>query len=78
LIVVVLGAPEILEAVQARFVLVGKKGIGIIHSHRVYGSLAGPQMSDWLKANGPLLEKVLMRWDPADPFIAMLLHEPNK
>jgi len=63
LIVVVMGRPTFLEAVQARFKLIGGKGVSIIYSHRVYGEKAGPEMSTWLKDHGPSLEKVLMAWE---------------
>ena len=78
LIAVVLGTPELLEAVQAKFVLVERKGIGIIHSHRVYGSHVGPQMSEWLKAHGPSLENVLMQWDTTTPALVGLLQEAGR
>jgi hypothetical protein len=63
LIVVVFGRPTFLEAVQARFKLVNGKGVSIIYSHRAYGKDVGPEMSAWLKSNGPSIEKVLMAWE---------------
>lgn len=63
LIAVVFGRPAFLEAVQARFKLVNGKGVSIVYSHRIYGKAAGPEMSTWLKANGPSIEKVLMAWE---------------
>jgi hypothetical protein len=63
LIVVVFGRPTFLEAAQARFKLVNGKGVSIIYSHRVYGKAVGPEMSAWLKDNGPSIEKVLMAWE---------------
>jgi hypothetical protein len=63
LIAVVFGRPTFLEAVQARFKLVNGKGVSIIYSHRVYGKAAGPEMSTWLKENGPSIEKALMAWE---------------
>lgn len=63
LIVAVFGRPAFLEAVQARFKLVNGKGVSIIYSHRVYGKEVGPQMSVWLKENGPSTEKALMAWE---------------
>jgi len=63
LIAVVFGRPTFIEAVQARFKLVGGKGVGIIYSHRVYGNEVGPAMSNWLKENGPSIEKALMAWE---------------
>ncbi|HKY03771.1 MAG TPA: hypothetical protein VJQ56_02720 [Blastocatellia bacterium] len=63
LIAVVFGRPTFLEAVQARFKLIDGRGVAIIYSHRIYGREVGPQMSAWLKDNGPSIEKVLMGWD---------------
>lgn len=63
LIVVVFGRPTFLEAVQARFKLVNGKGVAIIYSHRVYGKEVGPEMSTWLKDQGPSIEKALMAWE---------------
>ncbi|HYP30043.1 MAG TPA: hypothetical protein VE262_25280 [Blastocatellia bacterium] len=63
LIAVVFGRPAFLEAVQARFKLINGRGVAIIYSHRVYGKAAGPEMSAWLKDNGPSMEKALMGWE---------------
>jgi hypothetical protein len=63
LIVVVFGRPTFLEAVEARFKLINGKGVSIIYSHRVYGKEVGPEMSTWLKENGPSVEKALMGWE---------------
>ncbi|MEN3332200.1 MAG: hypothetical protein V7641_1565 [Blastocatellia bacterium] len=63
LIAVVFGRPAFLEAVQARFKLVNGKGVSIVYSYRIYGKAAGPEMSTWLKANGPSIEKALMAWE---------------
>lgn len=63
LIVVVFGRPTFLEAVEARFKLVNGKGVSFIYSHRVYGKEVGPEMSVWLKENGPSIEKALMTWE---------------
>ena len=67
LIAVVFGRPTFLEAVQARFKLVSGKGVAIIYSHRVYGNEVGPEMSSWLKENGPSIEKALMAWELPAP-----------
>jgi hypothetical protein len=75
LIVVVLGQPAFLEAVQARFKLVGKKGIAIIYCHRVYGRRVGPEMSEWLKSNGPRMETAVMQWETDILAVADLLKE---
>lgn len=63
LIVAVLGDPAFLEAAFARLLLGEGSGYVVVRSHRVYGKAAGPAMSDWLKANGPNLEKALMDWN---------------
>jgi len=63
LIVVVFVRPTFLEAVQARFKLVNGKGAAFIYSHRVYGKEVGPEMSTWLKDNGPSIEEALMAWE---------------
>jgi hypothetical protein len=60
LIVVLFPQPEFIEAVFARFKLEGGVGAAVIYSHRIYGNKVGEQMSAWLKANGPELEKTLM------------------
>jgi len=63
LIVAALGDPKFLEAAFARCVLVNGAGLVAVYSHRVYGQAAGPEMSEWLKANGAQVEKALMEWD---------------
>jgi hypothetical protein len=73
LIVVVLGRPTFLEGVQARFKLIDGKGVSIVHSHRVYGKEVGPEMSEWLKLNGPSIERALMAWE-LPPSLAKLGH----
>ena len=67
LIVAALGDPAFLEAAFARLLLVDGAGYVVVRSHRVYGKAAGPAMSDWLKANGPNVEKALMEWDQLPP-----------
>jgi len=76
LIVAVLGTPKLLEAVFARCLL--RDGVGLIAvlSHRVYGQAAGPQMSDWLRLNGPQTELALMAWDGM-PAVAGLKRLPR-
>jgi hypothetical protein len=63
LIVAVLGTPQFLEAAFARCLLHEGQGLVAVVSHRVYGKAAGPEMSQWLKENGPALEQALMAWD---------------
>lgn len=76
LIVAVLGTPDLLEATFARCLL--HEGIGVVAvvSHRVYGKAAGPQMSDWLRGNGPPVEQALMAW-AALPSVASLNRLPT-
>jgi hypothetical protein len=63
LIVAILGNAELLEAVFARIVLVDGVGEVAVYSHRIYGRDAAGPMGEWLKANGPSIEKTLMAWD---------------
>ena len=71
LIVAVLGTPDLLEAVFARCLLHDGTGVVAVVSHRVYGKAAGPQMSEWLRGNGPQVEQSLMAW-AALPSVASL------
>lgn len=63
LIVVLFPRPDFIEAVFARFKIIDGVGTAAIYSHREYGQKIGDQMSAWLKANGPAIEKALMRWE---------------
>ena len=76
LIVAVLGNPAFLEAAFARCVLVDGAGVVVVYSHRVYGKQAGEAMGEWLKTNGPSLEKTLMTWDKM-PSVAALKRLPQ-
>lgn len=76
LIVAVLGTPDLLEAAFARCLLHEGAGVVAVVSHRVYGKAVGPQMSDWLRANGPQLEQALMAWG-ALPSVASLSRLPQ-
>lgn len=62
LIVVMFGRPEFIEAVQSRFLLRDNVSMAVIHSHRIYGRMAGDEMSAWLEKNGPGLEQALTVW----------------
>jgi hypothetical protein len=62
LAIAMLGSPQFLEAVFARFMLMDGHGVVIVYSHRVYGSKAGAEMSDWLKNNGSRSTNTLMTW----------------
>ena len=63
LIAVLFPRPDFIEAVFARFKIVGGIGTSAVYSHREYGKKIGDQMSAWLKANGPATEKALMSWE---------------
>jgi hypothetical protein len=76
LIVAVLGTPDLLEAAFARCLLHEGAGLVAVVSHRVYGKAAGPQMSDWLRGNGPPVEQALMAW-AALPSVASLNRLPT-
>lgn len=62
LIVAVLGTPQLLEATFARCMLHEGSGLIAVVSHRVYGQGVGPQMSQWLAAQGAPTEQALMGW----------------
>lgn len=66
---VVFKRPNFIEVAFARFKLVDGKGCSIVYSHRLYGEKIGDEMSAWLKANGPEMEKALMEWSdmPSPP-----------
>lgn len=59
----VLGTPQFLEAVLARFALVEGRGVVIVYSKRIYGAKAGDAMSQWLEANAAGIEQRLRSWD---------------
>jgi hypothetical protein len=63
LIVVLFPQPEFIEAVFARFKIVGGIGTSVIFCHREHGEKSGDLMSDWLRTNGPVIEKELMSWE---------------
>ncbi len=62
-IAAILGNPALLEAVFARVVLIDGVGTVAVVSHRIYGKEAAGPMGEWVKANGPAIEKALMAWD---------------
>ncbi len=64
-IAALLGNDKLVESVQARFVLVNGIGVGIIYSHRVYGSDPNAEMIAWAKQNSVNLETKLMSADAA-------------
>jgi hypothetical protein len=62
LIAVVFGRPNFIEVAFARFKLIDGQGCSVVYSHRIYGEKIGDEMSAWLSANGPEIEKALMEW----------------
>ena len=62
LIAVVFGRPDFIEVAFARLKMIDGVGCSIVYSHRIYGEKIGDQMSAWLSANGPKVEKALMDW----------------
>ncbi len=62
LIAVLFAQPKFIEVAFARFRLVDGQGCSCVYSHRIYGEKIGDEMSAWLKANGPAIEKTLMEW----------------
>lgn len=77
LIVAVLGNAVLLEAAFARCLLHDGVGIVAVVSHRIYGKAVGPEMSEWLRANGPQVEQALMSWSPL-PGVATLQRLPRR
>lgn len=64
LIVAVLGTPQLLEATFARCMLHDGTGFIAVVSHRVYGKNVGPEIGQWLAAQGAQTEQALMAWGP--------------
>jgi len=62
LAVAILAAPGVAEAVFARFVLVGGRGMVVVYSHRAYGKDATTTIGSWLQSRGPSVEATLMAW----------------
>jgi hypothetical protein len=60
--VAILAAPGVAEAVFARFVLVGGRGMVVVYSHRAYGKDATNTIGSWLQSRGPSVEATLMAW----------------
>jgi hypothetical protein len=76
LIVAVLGNPTFLEAAFARLALIDGVGVVVVYSHRVYGKDAAGTIGEWVKTNGPSVEKTLMAWDKM-PTLAALKQLPQ-
>jgi len=76
LIVALFGNANFLEAAFARIVLIDGIGVVAVYSHRVYGNEAAGTLGDWIKTNGPSIEKTLMTWDKI-PSLAALRQLPQ-
>jgi hypothetical protein len=63
LIVAILGTSAFLEAAFARVVLIDGVGVVAVYSHRAHGKDAAGAIGEWVKTNGPPVEKTLMTWD---------------
>ena len=63
LIVAILTAPGVMEAVFARLMLVEGKGVIVVYSHRAYGKDAAAVIGPWLQAKGESTEGTLMAWN---------------
>jgi hypothetical protein len=61
-IAVVFTRADFIEVAFARVKLMENTGCSFVYSHRIYGEKIGDQMSAWLGANGPEIEKALMEW----------------
>jgi len=72
----VLPDANFLEFVQSRFLLVSGQGVALLYTHRLYGTRAGNEMSQWMQPNGPLLERQLMNFDAA-PLVTTVQGLPN-
>ena len=68
--------PAFGEAAFARIVLVSGIGCVVVRSHRIHGEQSAPRLSEWLRANGPTIERDLMAWD-AIPAPAALKRLPQ-
>ena len=69
----ILGSDAFLETAFARVML--RDGIGVIavYSHRVYGKDVAAPVGEWLKTQGPTIEKTLMTWDQTPSVAALRL-----
>src|SRR3954470_12177840 len=64
-IAVAFGTSNFIEVAFAHLKLIDGAGCSIVYSHRIYGEKIGDQMSAWLRANAPAIEKALMEWNEA-------------
>ncbi len=54
--------PEFIEVAFTRFLLANGAGFALTYSKRIHDRAAGPKMSEWLLANGPRTEALLLAW----------------
>jgi len=63
LIVAILSASGVMEAVFARVMLVEGRGVVVVYSHRAYGKDPAAVIGPWLQAKGQSVEDTLMSWN---------------
>jgi len=63
LIVAILSASGVMEAVFARVMLVEGKGVVVVYSHRAYGKDPAAVIGPWLQSKGQSVEDALMSWN---------------
>ncbi|HMG05784.1 MAG TPA: hypothetical protein VK581_10000 [Chthoniobacterales bacterium] len=78
-IAVVFTRADFIEVAFARVKLMENTGCSFVYSHRIYGEKIGDQMSAWLSANGPEIEKALMDWSsmPTPGSLSRDQHRPK-
>jgi hypothetical protein len=54
---------DVIETMFIRFRMVDGGGTAAIYSHRGYGHAVGDRMSNWLRENGPEVQRALMTWN---------------
>lgn len=62
LAVVMFVRPEFIEVAFTRFMLANGTGFAVTYAKRIHDKAAGPRMSEWLLANGPRTEALLLAW----------------
>jgi len=62
LVVAILSASGVMEAVFARVMMVEGKGVVVVYSHRAYGKDPAAVVGPWLQSKGQSVETTLMAW----------------
>ena len=62
LVVAILSASGVMEAVFARVMLVEGRGVVLVYSHRAYGKDPAAVVGPWLQSKGQSVEDTLMSW----------------